>query len=231
MNRPDAMCAGPALLLCVLFSQSPVWAAEAQGEPRSSTTVSSSHEAERYPASSQPARGQLALTVGVPISSGDDFVHGELTVDFRYGYKFWWLVPYVSGGFRQSRLDPLGWPWEARMRKLRAWHGTLGVRMEFPASRKLLPFIGIAAERDTWAYTEDSTAYCRESYYPAHWRCYQAWDWKSGHAVKPQVGLLYVPEPSLALEFWLEYVHVMAPDMFEQSIGFFHPALGIAWHH
>ena len=178
----------------------------------------------------QSPRGQLALTVGLPIFPGE-FLHGELAVDGRYGYKFWWLVPYFSVGFRQTRLDPLGWPWEARMRKLLAWHVTVGTRLEFPASQKLLPFVGIAVERNYWAYTEDSTSYCHESYYPSYWRCYKARDWKTGHALKPQVGLLYKPEPSLALEFWIEYVHVVAPGMFNRSVGIFHPALGLAWHH
>jgi hypothetical protein len=174
--------------------------------------------------------GQLALTVGLPVTH-QKYLQGELSVDFRYGYKLWWVVPYISGGFRQSRLDPLGWPWEARMRKLRAWHVTLGARLEFPASRHLFPFIGMAAERAYWAYTEDSTSYCHESYYPDSWRCYRAMDWKPGYGLKPQAGLLYKPEPSLALEFWVEYVHVIAPEMFTRNIGFFNPAVGLAWHH
>jgi len=177
-----------------------------------------------------PRPGQLALTVGVPQFRGE-FLRGELTVDLRYGYKLWWLVPYVAGGFRQVRLDPLDWPWMARDKKLRAWHATLGVRIELPASQKLLPFLGIAIERTQWSYTEDSTSYCHESYYPDSWRCYQSPDHKFGTAIKPQFGFLYKPEPSLTLEFWVEYVRVDAPEMFTRTFTFVHPALGLAWHH
>jgi len=35
----------------------------------------------------------------------------------------------------------------------------------------------------------------------------------------------------LALEFWIEYIHVVAPDMFTRNVAFVHPALGLAWHH
>jgi len=221
------------LVVCVLFSQPSAFAADIETPAPSGEAVDTplppgevAQDRKQRPL----PRGQLALTVGVPVFH-DKFLNGELTVDVRYGYKFWWLVPYLSGGFRQTRLDPLGWPWEARMRKLRAWHVTLGTRLEIPASRKLLPFFGIAVERGYWAYTDDSTPYCHESYYPDAWRCYKAMDWKVGHALKPQIGLLYKPEPSFALEFWIEYVHVAAPEMFKRSFGFFHPALGIAWHH
>jgi hypothetical protein len=117
------------------------------------------------------------------------------------------------------------------MEKLLAWHVSAGIRLEYPASRKLQPFVGFSAERNYWAYTEDSTSYCHDSYYPDEWRCYKARDWKSGYALKPQIGLLYKPEPSLALEFWFEYIHVVAPDMFTRNVAFVHPALGIAWHH
>jgi hypothetical protein len=178
----------------------------------------------------EPRRGQAALTVGLPFFP-DRHVEGELAVDVRYGYKFWWLVPYLAGGFRQVRLDPLSWPWEARDRKLRAWHISVGARIEFPASRKLFPFVGIAAERNFWAYTQDSSSYCDQPWYPSAWRCYAAFDWKSGYGVKPQVGLIYTPEPSLGLEFWVEYIHVVAPDMFTRNIHFFSPSLGLAWHH
>lgn len=187
-------------------------------------------EAVQYPEQRPLPHRQLALTVGVPVFQ-DQFLVGELSVDVRYGYKFWWLVPYLSGGFRQTRLDPIGWPWATRMKKLLAWHVTVGTRLEFPASQKLFPFVGIAVEQSYWAYTEDATSYCHESYYPSSWRCYKARDWQVGHALKPQVGLLYKPEPSLAIEFWIEYVHVVAPGMFTRSFGFFHPALGLAWHH
>ncbi len=225
-----AACARSMFVGCLLSTQSPAFAADVGKPAVSGDAVPLTDQAARYREQAQPPRGQLALTVGVPVFH-DEFLHGELTVDGRYGYKFWWLVPYVSGGFRQTRLDPLGWAWEARMRKLLAWHVTLGTRLEFPASQKLLPFVGIAGELDDWAYTEDSTSYCHESDYPDAWRCYKAKDWKAGRALKPQVGLLYEPEPSLALEFWVEYIHVVAPAMFKRSVDIVHPALGIAWHH
>lgn len=214
-------CVGVSCAACLAFGE--VSATAAGGAP---LPASSSVTAERQP----HTPGQLALTVGLPITA-ENYVQGELAVDFRYGYKFWWLVPYLSGGFRQSRLDPLGWPWEARMRKLLAWHVTLGMRVELPASRKLYPFLGLSVERAYWAFKDDSTAYCHESYYPNTWRCYHAMDFTPGYGLKPQVGLLYKPEPSLALEFWLEYVHVMAPEMFTRSFWFFNPSVGLAWHH
>jgi hypothetical protein len=224
-------CVGSMLVVGVLFSQRSAFAAEADPLSPSGKAVDASPGVAVQNREQPPTpRGQAALTVGVPFLL-DKFVIGELTVDFRYGHKFWWLVPYVSGGFRQSRLDPTGWPWATRMKKLMAWHVTVGTRLEFPASQKLLPFVGIAVEQSYWAYTEDSTSYCHESYYPSAWRCYKARDWQVGHALKPQVGLLYSPEPSLALEFWVEYIHVVAPGMFTRSIGIIHPALGLAWHH
>lgn len=215
----------------VLFSEPSAFAAEAEPPPRSGQA------AEREPGEAvqnreqlQMPSGQAALTVGVP-SFLDKVLYGELTVDVRYGHKFGWLVPYVSGGFRQTRLDPIEWPWATRTKKLLAWHVTVGSRLEFPVSQKLLPFIGVAVEQSYWAYTEDSTAYCHESYYPSAWRCYKARDWQVGHALKPQIGLLFKAEASLALEFWVEYIHVVAPGMFTRSIGIIHPALGLAWHH
>jgi|GEM_PF-3161474 len=221
---------GAVLIFCALSGQSSILAAGAGTSAGRRDLADAQPAAAKGPEPWPATPGQLGLTVGAPISRVN-FVHGELTVDFRYGYKLWWLVPYISGGFRQTRLDPLDWPWEARNRKLRAWHATMGLRLELPASQKLFPFIGVAAERSTWAYTEDSTGYCTEPFYPADWRCYRAMDWKPGYAFKPQIGLVYKPEPSLGLEFWLEYVHVMAPEMFHRSIGFFQPAIGLAWHH
>ena len=81
--------------------------------------------------------GQLGLTVGVPFFD-DDVLHGDLTVDVRYGRKFWWLVPYLSGGFRQARMDPVLVPKEAEKKKLLAWHATLGVRLEIPATKTIV---------------------------------------------------------------------------------------------
>jgi hypothetical protein len=168
--------------------------------------------------------------VGVPFFD-DDVLHGDLTVDVRYGHKFWWLVPYLSGGFRQTRMDPVLVPKEAEKKKLLAWHVTLGVRLEIPATKQLFPFLGIAGELAYWAFTADSTAYCHESFYPDAWRCYEPFNWKAGRAIKTQLGLLYKPEPSLALEFWLEHGTVDAPGMFTRRVSFVHPAVGIAWHH
>lgn len=231
MISRSSKCVGSVLVVGVLFSHSSAFAAEGELPPPSGKAVDAPlGEAVQNREQLQMPRGQAALTVGVPLFL-DKYLIGELTVDFRYGHKFWWLVPYISGGFRQTRLDPIGWPWATRTKKLLAWHVTVGTRLEFPASRKLLPFVGLAVEQSYWAYTEDSTPYCHESYYPSAWRCYKARDWQVGHALKPQVGLLYMPESSLALEFWFEYIHVVAPGMFTRSIGIIHPALGLAWHH
>ena len=220
---PAAVSAGTMLLACSLVSPRTASAGEiSTAAPPDRTDVNR--------AQPLPTRGQAALTVGLPLFP-DKYVLGELAVDIRYGYKFWWLVPYVSGGFRQVRLDPFDYAWEARNRKLRAWHITVGTRIEFPASRKLVPFIGIAVEQSYWAYTEDSTSYCHESWYPESWRCYKAMNWTIGYAVKPQFGLVYKPEPSLGLEFWLEYIHAVAPDMFNRNLRFFSPSVGLAWHH
>jgi hypothetical protein len=68
--------------------------------------------------------GQLGLTVGVPFFD-ETVLHGDLSVDLRYGYKFWWFVPYVSGGFRQVRMDPEMVPAEAEKKKVLAWHVVL----------------------------------------------------------------------------------------------------------
>jgi hypothetical protein len=103
--------------------------------------------------------------------------------------------------------------------------------VEFPASQRLLPFVGMGIERNAYSYTEDSTAYCHEPYYPDAWRCYQSTDSKMGYGLKPQIGFLYLPEPSLALEFWIEYIHVVSKEMFTRDVGFVHPALGLSWHH
>jgi hypothetical protein len=224
-------CVGSVFVVGVLFSHAAAFSAEGEPLPASGKAIDPApREAAKNRQQLQMPSGQAALTVGVPFFL-DKFLVGELTVDVRYGHKFWWLVPYISGGFRQTRLDPIGWPWATRTKKLLAWHVTVGTRLEFPASQKLFPFVGIAVEQSYWAYTEDSTAYCHESYYPSAWRCYQARDWQVGHALKPQIGLLYKPEASLALEFWVEYVHVVAPGMFTRSIGIVQPALGLAWHH
>ena len=231
-NSRTAVCAKWVLIACTLLSERSAFAADTDTPAQLVDALPPlpAVEVARHREQQQAPRGQLALTVGVPVFF-DEFLHGELSVDVRYGYKFWWFVPYLSGGFRQTRLDPIDWPWATRMQKLRAWHVTVGTRLEIPASRKLLPFFGIAVERSYWEYTDDSTPYCHESYYPNAWRCYKANEWKVGHALKPQIGLLYKPAPAVALEFWLEYVRAVAPDMFTRSVSFFHPALGIAWHH
>lgn len=174
--------------------------------------------------------GQLALTVGVPFFD-DSLLHGDVTVDIRYGRKYWWFVPYVSGGFRATRMDPAQVPPEARRDKVYAWHATLGMRFEIPATRQLFPFVGLAGEVGYWAFTEDSTGYCHKDFYPDAWRCYRPNEYKRGTALKPQIGLLYKPEPSLALEFWVEYGIVQASEMFTRRVGFIHPAVGVAWHH
>jgi hypothetical protein len=128
-------------------------------------------------------------------------------------------------------MDPAMVPYEARKRKLLAWHVTAGVRLEIPATRKLFPFVGIAGELAYWAFTADSSEYCHESFYPDAWRCYKPMDWKPGRAIKPQIGLLYKPEPSLALEFWVEHTTVYAPGMFTRRVTVINPAVGVAWHH
>lgn len=174
--------------------------------------------------------GQLGLTVGIPFFD-DDLLHGDVTVDIRYGRKFWWFVPYVSGGFRATRMDPARVPPVARRDKLYAWHATLGLRFEIPANKHLFPFIGLAGEVAYWAFTEGSTEYCHEAFYPDAWRCYQPNEYKRGTALKPQIGLLYKPEASLALEFWVEYGVVQASEMFTRRVSFIHPAVGVAWHH
>lgn len=174
--------------------------------------------------------GQLGLTVGLPFFD-DDLLHGDLTVDIRYGRKFWWFVPYLAGGFRATRMDPARVPPEAHRDKLIAWHATLGLRFEIPASRQLLPFIGLAGEVGYWAFTEDSTGYCHQDFYPDAWRCYQPNEYKRGTALKPQLGLLYRPESSLALEFSVEYGIVQASEMFTRRVTFIHPAVGVIWLH
>lgn len=177
-----------------------------------------------------PRPGQLALTVGVPFYD-ESILHGDMTVDVRYGRKFGWLVPYVSGGFRQTRLDPALVPDHARRKKLEAWHVSSGLRLEIPATQQLFPFIGIAGEITRWGFQADTHEYCEASFYPDAWRCYEPYRWKPGRAVKPQLGLIYKPEPSLALEFWVEHGTVDAPEMFTRRVTFFNPALGLSWHH
>jgi hypothetical protein len=241
------MGVGFASIACGLLSQGPSYAAEGQAyavadsavdlgsDPTSARTTVATQQTQRTLRADERdqeplPRGQAALTTGLPFFP-ERYLEGELAVDIRYGYKFWWLVPYLAGGFRQARLDPLNWPWEARNRKLRGWHFTVGARLEVPASRKLFPFLGIGVERAFWAYTEDAAPYCQESWYPSAWRCYRGWDWKAGYGIKPQIGLVYKPERSLGLEFWIEYVHVVDPDMFNRNIHFLSPSLGLAWHH
>lgn len=177
-----------------------------------------------------PRPGQAAITVGVPFYD-ESILHGDMTVDVRYGRKFGWLVPYLSGGFRQTRLDPVKVPDHARRKKLEAWHVTFGLRVEIPATRQLFPFFGISGELTRWAFQADTYEYCDASYYPDAWRCYEPYRWKPGRAIKPQVGLIYKPEPSLGLEFWVERGIVDAPEMFTRRVTFFNPALGFAWHH
>ena len=92
------------LVVGLLFSQPSAFAAEADPLPPPGKAVDAPpREPVQNREQPQAPRGQAALTVGVPFLL-DKVVIGELTVDFRYGYKFWWLVPYVSGGFRQARL-------------------------------------------------------------------------------------------------------------------------------
>ncbi|NLE88946.1 MAG: hypothetical protein GX607_21400 [Myxococcales bacterium] len=175
-------------------------------------------------------RGQLGIAVGVPFYD-DSIIHGDMTVDVRYGRKFWWLVPSISGGFRQARLDPAQVPDHARRKKLEAWHATVGLRLEIPTSPRIFPFVGIAGELSTWSFTADTTDFCQDAFYPDAWRCYRRQDWKMGWAVKPQLGFVYKPEPSLALEFWVERGTVFAPDTFTRRVSFIAPALGFTWHH
>ncbi len=175
-------------------------------------------------------RGQLGITVGVPFYD-DSIIHADMTVDVRYGRKFWWLVPSISGGFRQARLDPARVPDHARRKKLEAWHATVGLRLEIPTSPRIFPFIGIAGELSAWSFTADTTDFCQDAFYPDAWRCYRRQDWKRGWAVKPQLGFVYKPEPSLALEFWVERGTVFAPDMFTRHVSFITPSLGFTWHH
>jgi hypothetical protein len=175
-------------------------------------------------------QNQLGLTVGVPFFD-NELLHGDMNVDLRYGHKLSWLVPYVSGGFRQTRMDPARIPEEAKRKKLQAWHITAGLRLELPAVEgKLYPFVGIAGELSYWGHTADTTSYCHEAFYPDAWRCYQPFDWKSGGGVKQQVGLLYKPEPSLAIELWVERATVHAPGMFTRLVSIVSPGVGMAWH-
>jgi len=178
----------------------------------------------------QARPNQIGLTVGVPFYD-NDILHGDLNVDVRYGRKFGWLVPYVSGGFRQTRMDPARVPDEAEKKKLVAWHLTAGLRLEIPAIKdKLYPFVGVAGEASYWAYTADSTSYCNESFYPDAWRCYKPFDYQTGFGVKRQVGLLYKPEPNLAIEIWVEQETVHAPAMFNRLVRIVSPGLGMAYH-
>lgn len=140
-------------------------------------------------------------------------------------------MPYFAVGFRQTRLDPAMVPDIARRKKLEAWHLTAGVRLEVPATEKLFPFVGVAAELNRWGFTASTLEFCEEDFYPDAWRCYERYRWKNGRAVKPQVGLIYKPEPSLALEFYVEHGTVDAPGMFTRRVTFITPALGFSWHH
>jgi hypothetical protein len=176
-----------------------------------------------------PTHRQIALTAGAPFFD-ESILHGDLTLDLRVGYKIWWLVPYVSGGYRMTRMDPAQVPDIAKKKKLLAWHATFGVRLEIPASRHLYPFAGIAGELARWAFTNDTSEFCHESYYPDAWRCYDSMDWKPGKAIKVQVGLLYKPQPDFAVELWLERGTVYASEMFTRRVTFYSPGIGMAWH-
>jgi hypothetical protein len=177
-----------------------------------------------------PTPLQISLTAGVPFFD-ESILHGDLSVDLRIGYKLWWLVPYVAGGFRQTRMDPALVPDIAKKKKIVAWHVTAGVRLEIPASRRFIPFIGLGGELAAWGFTSTSTEFCEDSYYPNAWRCYdEALDWKRGWAIKPHIGFLFKPEPGYAVEFWLERGTVWAPDFFTRRVTFYNPSFGMAAH-
>lgn len=174
--------------------------------------------------------GQLGLTVGLPFFD-ESVTYPDLTVDLRYGHRFWWLVPSLGGGFRQLRLNPRLVPEIAEKKKILAWHVSLGLRVEFPATRRLFPFVGLSTELAYWASTADTTDYCRESYYPNSWRCYEAMLYRPGAAIKPILGIVFKAEPSLALEAWVERITALSDGMFTRTVTLYHPAVGVAWHH
>jgi hypothetical protein len=183
--------------------------------------------ADPKPQSAPP--NQIGLTVGMPFFD-DTKIHTDMSFDLRYGRKFSWIVPYVSGGFRQVRLDPALIPDEARNKKLQAWHLTVGVRVEIPLiAGKLYPFIGVAGELALWSYTFDTNAWCHEDWYPGEWRCYNKLDWKSGGAVKRQVGIVYTPQPAMAVEIWFEQATMQSPGMFHRLVRSVTPNIGVAW--
>jgi hypothetical protein len=173
---------------------------------------------------------QLGVTVGLPFYD-ERIIHPDMTVDIRYGRKISWFVPYFSAGFRQARLDPKRVPRPLQKMKLDAWHMTIGVRVEVPVSRYILPFAGIAGELAHMGYQGDSTEHCGDPYYPDAWRCYEPYQWKAARAFKAQVGFLYKPQPDLALEFWVERGYIVAPEKFTRTVTFITPSLGFAWHH
>lgn len=229
---PRAGLAGLLLLGSILASHGTALATPSEPEPPAPPQEAAhQHHAAPQDAAAPPlSGGQLGITVGVPFFD-ESILNGDMTVDVRYGRKFWWLVPYFSVGFRQTRLDPALVPDHARRKKLEAWHVTAGLRLEIPATDKLFPFVGMSAELSRWGFTASTLEFCHEDFYPNAWRCYERYQWKNGRAVKPQVGLIYKPEPSLALEFWVERGVVDAPGMFTRQVTFINPALGFAWHH
>ena len=188
------------------------------------------------PALEEPAKrqvshppNQLALTVGIPYFN-DLILSGDLSVDLRYGHKFGWFVPSVGGGFRQARFDPEAVPSEARTKKLFAWQVSLGLRVEFPVSNKLFPFIGVSGELSRWAFSANTESYCKDDFYPDSMRCYEAMDHQAGRAIKPIVGLVYQPMPDLGLEIWVERITALSHGMFTRAVTLYNPSLGVAWH-
>ncbi|HKO50604.1 MAG TPA: hypothetical protein VJV79_22930 [Polyangiaceae bacterium] len=172
---------------------------------------------------------QLALTVGIPYFN-DSILSGDLSVDMRYGHKFWWIVPSIGGGFRQARFDPEFVPPEARTKKLFAWQVSLGLRVEFPASEKLFPFIGVSGEFSLWAFSANTESYCKDDFYPDAMHCYEAMDYQVGRAIKPIVGLVYQPMSDLGLEIWVERITAVSHGMFARVVTLYNPSLGVAWH-
>jgi hypothetical protein len=172
---------------------------------------------------------QLALTVGIPYFD-DSILTGDLSVDVRYGHKFWWVVPSIGGGFRQARFDRELVPAEARTKKLFAWQVSLGLRVELPVSDKLFPFIGVSAELSQWAFSANTESYCKDDFYPDSMRCYEAMDYQGGRAIKPILGLVYQPLSDLGLEIWVERINVVSHGMFTRALTLYNPSLGVAWH-
>lgn len=185
--------------------------------------------AEPSPAPLAHPPNQLAVTVGVPFFDAW-ILNGDLTVDFRYGRKFFWFVPSVGGGFRQARFDPEFVPEAAQKKKLFAWQVSLGLRVEFPASDKLFPFIGLSAERSEWAYSVSTKSFCKDDFYPDFMRCYQGMDYQSGYGLKPIMGFVYHPMSDLGLEIWIERIRAVSQGMFTRSVTIYNPAVGMAWH-